>query len=418
MASLYKYDTETGLVTPDTSTIQQDVQSEFRVALGQTLDVSPQTPQGRLIEAETTARSNVLSYNAFLANQINPDEAGGVFLAAIGSLMGSSPFPATPSTVPCRIYGTQGTLVSAGLTILDTELHKFSLQSDTTIAIADLTKNPAEYYAEGVFQCQTLGPIPVSPNISWDIVAPIPAGVTKVTNVVYGTPGVNKETDVAYRNRRKAMLAAQGSNTVRSAIANVAQLAGHKSVKVRENDTDANATIDGVVVPKKSIWVCVQGAENAKIAEALLEAKNGGCAWSDGGGSAGTPVSVTMTEPASGQSYNIKFSRPELVGCRVEVWYDPKLATGNFEPQLAIQDAIMKYQNGELAGDPGMTLGRNLSAFELSGAISTIYPGLYISAIKLYKGVETTAQLEIAANLWQVLNIPVGAIKIFSGRPV
>ena len=68
----YNYVNRTGVIVPDTSDIQSDVQDEYRSALGTDLDVSPQTPQGRLIAGETTSRTAVAVNNATLANQIKP----------------------------------------------------------------------------------------------------------------------------------------------------------------------------------------------------------------------------------------------------------------------------------------------------------------------------------------------------------
>lgn len=57
---------------------------------GQDLDISPETPQGVLITMETENRDAIVRNNAELANQINPDLAGGVFLDAIWALMGGA----------------------------------------------------------------------------------------------------------------------------------------------------------------------------------------------------------------------------------------------------------------------------------------------------------------------------------------
>ena len=79
----YQYIDTTGVIVPDTATIQSEVEGEYKAVFGQDLVVTPNTPQGVLITAEVAARSNVVRNNAALANQINPNLAGGVFLDAI-----------------------------------------------------------------------------------------------------------------------------------------------------------------------------------------------------------------------------------------------------------------------------------------------------------------------------------------------
>ena len=50
MAEYYEYITGQGVIVPDTSEVLAEVQEEFKTIFGQDLDVTPTTPQGRLIE--------------------------------------------------------------------------------------------------------------------------------------------------------------------------------------------------------------------------------------------------------------------------------------------------------------------------------------------------------------------------------
>ena len=88
MADLYEFKTDTGVIVPDTADIKAAVEREYKAALGDDLDTSPATPQGRLIAAETDARAAVLRFCALMANQINPDIASGTFLDAVAALSG------------------------------------------------------------------------------------------------------------------------------------------------------------------------------------------------------------------------------------------------------------------------------------------------------------------------------------------
>ena len=335
--------------------------------------------------------------------------AGGVFLASVFSLMGGSPFAATPTTIyGARVWGTQGTAVPS-LTIYDRDNNQYVLQTAITINILDT--DTGKYYGLGTFQAVTLGPIAAPAGTTWLILPPSVVGVDKVTCDNDGVIGVVAESDVACRQRRKNTLARHGVNSARSSASKVSDLPGFKSCSVRENDNDAQQTIDGVVMPPNSLWVCVQGAADADIAAALLSAKGGGCQWTVGSpsGSFGTAVTKDVIDSITGQKYRVKFTRPNIKECSCVVEYDVKEAFGNYEPQNAIVDAITKYMSGKLSGDPGMVIGRNLSAFELAGAVSTLYPGLYISNCTVSTGGGSQVS-EIAADIWELITIPVGQI--------
>lgn len=422
MGDYYQYNKDKGLVTVDVSTLKQDVQDEFKGALGADLDLSPQTPQGRLIDAETLARSGVLGYVAKVSNQINPEESGGVFLASIFSLMGGSPFKAVPTTVfGVRAYGTQNSSIPAGMRVYDGKGNYFKVTTSVPATIADSSVNPVEYYGLVTLQAEIGGPTVITLNESWHLADPAPANVTRVTNPGSTTKvGAIKESDVAARVRRRDILAAQSSNTVRAARAKVGDLAGFRSMTIRENPLAVQNTIDGIVMPPNGFYVCVQGAVDEDISEALLEAKGCGCKFTPGISSGppefGTPVTAQLVEEASGQLYAVIHTRPETIDCSCELWYDIRQGYGNYDPEFSIQDAIARYQNGEMSGDPGMVIGRNLSAFELAGAVSYFYPGIYISGA-VVSGKSLTNVQEIPAELWQVLEIPVGSIVINQGRP-
>lgn len=415
MGDYYKYDKDTGVITADTSTLKADVQSEYKGALGQKLELTDSTPQGRMIDAETSARSGVLGYTADIANQINPEQSGGVFLGSIFSLMGGQPFKATPTIVSnVRVYGDQNGIVSSSFQIYDTSGNFFSLQTAITMNQEDTSTSPSTWYGLGVFQAATPGPIVVPANQQWFVVAPGPSNVTHATNAQAGITGEVAESDVAARNRRRNILAKQGVNTVRAIRAYVSDLTGFRSMFIRENDTSGQQVIDGITMPPNSYYVCVQGSVDDDIASAILEAKGSGAPLTAGTPPRGVVVTKTVLEPASDQEYVITFTRPDIVECTCNVEYDPAQSTGNYEPLFAIQDAIMKYQAGKINGDQGLVISRDLSAYELAGAVGSLYPGIYISALTV-TGKSTTGE-EIPIEAWELANIPIGGV-IVTPRP-
>ncbi len=95
VVDIYNYIEPQGVIVTDTTgEILNEVINEYQNAFGQDLIAptinNPQsfsTPQGLLITSETLARQSVVDNNALLANQINPNVSGGIFLDAILALL-------------------------------------------------------------------------------------------------------------------------------------------------------------------------------------------------------------------------------------------------------------------------------------------------------------------------------------------
>jgi len=74
----YDFVSDTGVIIPDTEVLKEEVQQEYLDVFGEDLNLSDETPEGILISAETSSRTGVATNNAVLANQINPNLAGGL----------------------------------------------------------------------------------------------------------------------------------------------------------------------------------------------------------------------------------------------------------------------------------------------------------------------------------------------------
>ena len=118
---VYDYLIENGVIVIDAGFIEQQVIAEYKALFGAELVTTPNTPQGMLIQAEVQARIAVADNNARLANQINPNLAGGVALDSIMAL--TNPFGRTassPSVVFANVAGTVGTVIPAGVVVEET----------------------------------------------------------------------------------------------------------------------------------------------------------------------------------------------------------------------------------------------------------------------------------------------------------
>ena len=364
----YQYVTNTGLIIPDTSDLKTQVEGEYKAVFGQDLVVTNDTPQGVLITAEVAARSNVLGQNAQVANQINPDEAGGVFLDAICALMGLERDPATFGLIPgVAVGGIPNTIIPAGSQATDTAGNLWNtvgnIQLDATGAgIID-------------FECDVTGPIGVNPGNLNRVVSTV-LGWETVNNANAAIPGANEQSDDALRSLRRKTLALQGISTVQAQISALYSLPGVRSLSYRENTADTAQVIDGINLVGHSVWACVYGGEDVDIATSLLNNKTDGAAWNGA-------VTVAVREPYSGQTYNVLFDRPALVPVLVRVTYRASASSGVADPSIVIPQAVVDYANGVIPNADGFVVGGSVSPFELSWGINSEYPTLFITKVEV-----------------------------------
>src|SRR5699024_5179985 len=130
----YDYIIDQGVIIPDTANTRAQVEAEFRAAFGQDLVVDPSTPQGVLITKVVEERDALARNNAELANQINPDIAGGIFLDGIWALSGGGRKSAERSTIASvNLGGVAGTVIPVGVLAKDSNGNQFESTRQVTL---------------------------------------------------------------------------------------------------------------------------------------------------------------------------------------------------------------------------------------------------------------------------------------------
>lgn len=371
MADVYNFIVPNGVITTDAEQIGLEVQQEYKDAFGEDLVVTPNTPQGVLITAETLARISVADNNASLANQINPNEAGGTFLDAILALTGSQRTPASSSTVIGQLTGVAGTFIPEGSQARESvngELFQ------TTAAVTIGTGGTASVQ----FAAVNTGPIACDAGDLTQIVSDI-LGWETVTNAAAATLGQETQSDVAARLFRRNTLASQGSSLAGAIIAALYETEGVKSLTFRENVANAPDTIDDVLMAAHSMYACVDGGTDQAVAQAIMSKKSGGCNFSNGGSS--NPVDEIVIVPFSEQSIHVLFDRPDII--QILVRATVKVNTSIQNPENAVKQAILDYAAGLLDGEAGLIVGQSVSSFELAGAVNREYPGIYVQNMEI-----------------------------------
>lgn len=377
-SSPYQYLTATGVVVADTSEILGDTQAEYKAVFGQDLVVSADTPQGVLLTAEAIARAAVVNSNAALANQINPNVAGGVFLDAIMALLGLERTAATTTFVEgVTLTGVAGTVISAGTQAQTAALDVFASLGDATIGGGGSVSVD--------FQSVEDGPIPCGANDLTQIVTNV-LGWETVTNPIAGVLGTTTQSDQAARAYRNNILAFQAVGLAEAITSALYHVAGVQSLTFQENTAATTQTINGISMVAHSVWACVSGGTDTDVAAALLENKSSGAAWNGG-------TTVNVTEPASGQVYAVKFDRPTPVEILIEI------TTSNGDSGN-ITAAVLAWAAGTVDNLQGFVVGSDVSAFEIAAGVNQQYPAYFISLVRIKKsgGSYSTSTIAIAVN--------------------
>ena len=390
----YQYITSQGVIVPDTATTRAEVEAAWQAAFGADLVTTPETPQGLVITTQVEARDAVVRNNAALANQINPDIAGGVFLDALMSFTGGARRSATQSTISGVVFsGVPGTNIPAGSQAIASGSGQIFTTDNPYIIGAGGS-------VTGSMTAVEYGPIEVPVN-GLDTVASAVLGWETVTNPNAAVPGDLEESDIAARARRRQTLALQSVSTVEAIISRVMSIPEVRSMSFRENTAATTQTIDGISMVAHSIYACVQGGSDADVAQALYDTKTVGAAYNGA-------ESVTVVDALSGQAQVVKFDRPTDIPILVRVTVRPTA----LDVQNLVRDAIMDYVNGDLEGGMGLTVGVNVYPFEFSGACNQVEPSVVVTNVELSTDGSTWSSAPLTIALDEVATLQRSSITV------
>ena len=386
----YEYNTTTGIVVPDTSQVKIDVENEFRSALGQDLDVSASTPQGRLIEVETVARKRVIENMALLANMFNKDQAFGIWLDVILKFFGADREGATATKVVCQLEGEAGTSILANAQAKDTSGNIYYLENSVT-----LDENGE---GEGTFVCMIKGAIECQANTLTQIVTAI-LGWNSINNASAGVTGKEGESD--NQARLKLSVTQYKGEGQKANIKNaILQVENVVDCKVLENYTNGSIIEDGITITAPhSIYVCVDGGNDTEIAQAIVRSKSGGSAF--GADLNNTSAEYLVTEETEGTT--VRFARPTQVPVQIKVTLKSGQAIA--DNITKVKQAIIDYANGKFDEVEGLNIGSDVSPFEIASAITIAIPELYINQVQASKLDDTLGTAVVLINANEIATI-------------
>ncbi|MFA5387746.1 MAG: hypothetical protein WC322_05190, partial [Candidatus Paceibacterota bacterium] len=139
-------------------------------------------------------------------------------------------------------------------------------------------------------------------------------------------------------------------------------------------------------------------------AAALLAHKSLGANWNGA-------VTVNLTDPASGQTYPVKFDRPTDIPVKARVTVRNLGALTDVP--AAVRQAIVDYAAGLQDGEPGFVVGASVSSFELAGAVNRQAPGIYVQNCEISLVTPTSWVVgQIAISLNEIASIVSGNIEV------
>lgn len=131
--------TPQGFVIKDLQTIKTELETDYRAAFGDDLDVSEDSVAGQLIGNQAKKEASLWELAQAIYESFNPDRAEDVSLDGISGLVGIERLPATSSTAVVALYGNIGTIVPAGHLIRQDETNEdFSLDEAVTIGLSSV----------------------------------------------------------------------------------------------------------------------------------------------------------------------------------------------------------------------------------------------------------------------------------------
>lgn len=361
----FNYIIERGVIVPDTADMLEQVKAEFRAAFGSDLSLEPETPQGVLVAMEARARAEAARIAASFANQqMHPELAGGIFLDALWAAFGGSRLPATRSTLSGVVFsGVPGTIIPAG-SIAETAVgSRFRTVSTLIIGSGGSVT--------GNMEAVETGPVEAGAGTLNQVATSI-LGWEQVNNPTAAVLGRDQESDVQARRRRRLTLAQQTISANEAIISRLYATEGVRSLSYRENVAGTTQTIDGVSMAPHSIYVCVDGGADEDIARALKATKTLGAAYNGS-------EEVTIVDEYSRQPYTVKFDRPIEIDLFVRV----TVRASTLNVQTLVPDILLSTLAGEVDGADPLTVGGDVSPFELAASINLVEPRITVLKVEL-----------------------------------
>jgi uncharacterized phage protein gp47/JayE len=360
---------------PSEQAILAGVQADINAAFGGGVNPSLQTPQGQLAQSETALIGEKNNEIAYIANQVNPSMASGIWQDAIGYIYFMTRIPGAGTVVQATCTGAVGTVIPAGAVAKDTSGYLYSSVSAATI--------PPSGSVTVEFQNQTQGPIACNIG-ALNVIYTAVAGWDTITNTTAGALGNNVESRAAFEARRIASVAVNAVNSVQSIYAAVASISNVIGVFVVDNPSNSTVNYGASNYPlaPHSICVSVAGGTSSAIAQAIWNKKPPGCSYNGN-----TSVTVYDNNYSSPVPYTVTYLTPTSV----PIYFNVNIKNSPLLPAnitTLVQNAVIQTFNGLDGSGAPVSIGSTSYSGRYYTNINAINPN--VNVIEVYLGLSAS----------------------------
>ena len=407
--------TPEGVVLPTDAAILAGRQEDINNAFGGGVNPALSTPQGQIASSDSAIVSDKNSDIAYIVNQVDPQYAEGRFQDAIGRIYFMTRKAATSTVVIAAVGGIPGTYIPAGSLALDTSQNVYQLLGAVNIG-------PGGTIAAEFANVST-GPIPCPIGSLTQIYRAV-SGWDTITNSSAGILGSDVESPQAFELRRQNSVALNSHGTPDAIFANVYAVPDVLDCYVKDNPAGITVNYGATNYPlaPHSIYVSVVGGVASAIAQAIWNAKDGGCSYSawpnypsgstvPGDGSVETVVvydelpQYAPNYPAYGVSFVVPGPTPVYFAVSVQ---NSSSLPANYVD--LIKAAIIAQFNGENNNTPA-GIASTIVALTYVGAIIAAVPG--VVPISLFVGLTSSpSAYEVTMGIDQKPTIDVSQIAV------
>jgi len=384
-------------VLPAEQDILTGVQADINTAFGGGVNPSLQTPQGQLAQTETAIIGEKNNEIAYIANQVNPAMASGIWQDAIGYIYFLTRIPGAGTVVNATCNGAVGTVIPAGSVAQDTSGYLYSSLAAATI--------PAGGSVTVQFQNQTQGAIACSIGALNKIYTAV-AGWNTITNPSAGVLGNTVESRAAFEARRQASVAVNSLNANQSILGAVLSVPNVIEAVVVDNPSNSTVSYGSTSysLAPHSICVSVAGGASSAVAQAIWSNKPPGCGYNGN-----TTVTVYDTSYATPIAYSVTYLSPASTPAYfvVDIKNSPLLPANITQ---LVQNAVIQSFNGQ---DGGIAVGINTTTYSgrYYANINAINPN--VNVIEVYLGLSASpTTLSIAFGIDQLPTIAASQIVV------
>ena len=356
-------------VLPTQQSILTGVQTDINAAFGGGVNPQLTTPQGQLAQSETAIIGDKNNQIAYIANQVNPAFASGIWQDAIGYIYFMTRIQAAGTVVQATCTGAVGTVIPAGSIAQDTNGYLYSLTASVTI--------PASGNILGTFQNQTTGAIACVIGALNKIYTAV-SGWDTVLNSTAGSLGNDVESRTAFEIRRQNSVAINAVNSLQAIQAAVLTVPNVLQAVVVDNPSGVaiNYGSTNYSIPAHSMVASVAGGAASAVAQAIWNKKPPGCGYAGN-----TTTVVYDTSYATPIPYSVTWLVPASTNCYFDVVIKNNPLLPSNLTQL-VQNAVLASFNGQDGGQAAY-IGQTTYSGRYYANINAISPYINIQEVYL-----------------------------------